>query len=154
MVWSVGPGLSCHVYVIDIMESLRGFRDQPVSQISAQANKKPARDVQIISLTQRLPLPLGLQLTYPPTHNPRPTAHMQHNPQYRPPTRYTRHLGEHGQTRSLNMPRLVAVRTPFTPGPMSEQRRCQEHDATRTAATLPHWRRAEGASAMLGFSAM
>jgi hypothetical protein len=52
------------------------------------------------------------------------------------------------------MPRLVAVRTPFTPGPMSEQRCCQEHDAARVAATLPHWQRAEGASAMLGFSAM
>jgi hypothetical protein len=23
---------------------------------------------------------------HPPTHNPRPTAHMQHNPQYRPPS--------------------------------------------------------------------
>ena len=24
--------------------------------------------------------------TLPPTHNPRPTAHMRHNPQYRPPS--------------------------------------------------------------------
>ena len=28
----------------------------------------------------------GFEPFRPPTHNPRPTAHMQHNPQYRPPS--------------------------------------------------------------------
>ena len=28
---------------------------------------------------------LATRCLAPPTHNPRPTAHMQHNPQYRPP---------------------------------------------------------------------